>query len=182
MRRRANRKTRELYYIELRTAGRIPLLKKPVFRDKIISSLKWSCENRGLRIYDYTILPDRITMIANTAWGSLPDVLASFRDYTSKGVMLILRNGRTTLEGSNIIQMLQEHQSTEGAAGLQIWENEAIIKSIYTQDQIDKCAENIHQKALKMGLAANPEEYQYCSANPKHPLDGWVVEATDPWS
>lgn len=181
MGRRSRRKTKELYYVELRTAGRISMLKKPIFRDKIISSLKWSCEKRGLRIYDYTILPDRIAMIANTAWGSLPDVLASFHDYTSKGIILILRNGRTTLEDSNIIPMLQEHQSTGGAAGMQVWEKEPIVKSIYTQDQIDKCAENIHQKAVKMNLASKPEEYPYCSANPKHPLNGWVVEATDPW-
>ena len=182
MGRRSNRKTRELYYIELRTAGRIPLLEKPVFRDKIISSLKWSCENRGLRIYDYTILPDRIAMIANTAWGSLPDVLGSFRDYTSKGVILILRNGRSSINDTNIIPRLQAYQSTDELGGIQIWEKDPIIKSIYKQDQIDKCAENIHHKAVKIGLSDHPEEYQYCSANPGHPLDGWVVEATDPWS
>lgn len=56
------------------------------------------------------------------------------------------------------------------------------MQSIYKQDQIDKCAENIHQKAVKLGLAVHPEDYKYCSVNPKHPLDGWVVEATDPWS
>lgn len=174
--------TKEVFYIELRTVGRIPLLDKQVFLDKIITSLKWSCENRGLRIYDYTILPDRLAMIANTAWGSLTDVLDSFRGYTSKGVMLVLRNGRILDKGSPIIPKLQAHQSTDGFGGLQIWEKEPIMKSIYKQDQIDICAENIHQKAVKLGLALHPEDYKYCSANPKHPLDGWVVEATDPWS
>lgn len=182
MRRRKNRKSKELFYVELRTAGRVPLFVRPVFTDKMISGLAWCCDKRGLRIYDYTLLPDRIILIANTAWGSLADVLNSFKGFTSKAAMLILRRGKSNLETAWMMPVFQEYGPAGKPEGIHIWEEEMFMRSIYKQDEIDQCAMDIHQKAVKMGWVEKPEHYLYCSANPKHPLDGWIVEATDPWS
>jgi len=177
-----NRKTKELFYVELRLAGRVPLLGQPLIREKMINGLRWSCENRGLRIYEYSILPDRIIMIANVAWGSLTDVLEAYKGFTSKAVMLILRNGKPGLETAWMVSVFQEYGPKERPEGIHIWDAELFIQSLYQQDDIDKCALDIQKKAVKMGLVAKPEHYILCSANPRNPLDGWIVEATDPWS
>jgi putative transposase len=180
--RRKNRRPKELFYVELRLAGKVPLLIQPLFREKMISGLKWSCEKRGLRIYDYSILPDRIIMIANTAWGTLRDVLEAYKDFTSKAVMLILRNGNPGLETAWTVSVFQEYGPKEKQEGIHIWEEELFLQSLFQQDDIDKCALDIQNRAVKLGYVANPEHYIYCSANPRNPLDGWIVEATDPWS
>ncbi len=180
--RRLNRKTKELFYVELRLAGKVPLLVQPLIREKMISGLRWSCEKRGLRIYEYSILPDKIIMIAATAWGSLTDVLEAYKGFTSKAVMLILRNGKPGLETAWMVSVFQEYGPKEKSEGIHIWEEELFIQSLYQQDDIDKSALDIQKRAVKMGLVAKPEHYVHCSANPQNPLDGWIVEATDPWS
>lgn len=182
MRRRINRKQKELFYVELRIAGKVPLFVRPVFMEKIVSSLSWCCDKRGLRIYDYTIMPDSIILIANTAWGSLQEVLLSFRGFTSKAIMLMLRSGKSNLETAWMIPVFQEYGPAGKPEGAHIWEEEILMRSLFEQDEIDQCAVNIHQRAVEMGWVEKPEHYRYCSANPGHPLDGWVVEATDPWS
>jgi len=180
--RRGSRRTKELYYVELRLAGKVPLLVQPVFREKMISGLRWSCEKRGLRIYDYSILPDRIVMIASTAWGSLTDVLESYKSFTSKAAMLILRNGKQGPDTVWALSVLQEFGPKDKPEGIHIWEDELFVQSLFQQDSIDECALKIRNRAVKMGLVAKPEHYVYCSANPRNPLDGWIVEAIDPWS
>ena len=175
------RKIKELYYVELRLSGKVPLLVQPLIRGKMISGLKWSCEKRGLRIYDYSVLPDRIIMIANTAWGTLRDVLEAYKGFTSKAVMLILRNGKPGLETAWMVSVFQEYGSKGKPEGYHIWEEDLCIQSLYQQSDIDDCALKIHNLAVKMGWVAKPEHYICCSASPRNPLDGWIVEATDPW-
>ncbi len=182
MGRKSNRKTKEVFYLELRVAGGVPLFVQPLITKKMLNGLKWSCEKRGLRIYDYSLLPDRIVMIANTAWGSLPDVLESFKAFSSKAVMLILRNGSANLHTSWMLSVFQEFGPAGRPEGIHIWEEETFMKTLFKQDDIDEHAVQIHKRAVKLGLVARPEHYLNSSACPMHPLDGWIVEATDPWS
>ncbi|MEX0648421.1 MAG: hypothetical protein WEA56_03725 [Balneolaceae bacterium] len=182
MSRRRNRKNKELFYVELRVAGRVPLFIKPLMIQKMISALKWCCEKRGLRIYDYSILPDRIIMIAGTAWGTLQEVLEAFRGFTSKAVMLLLRRGASNLDTSWMLTVFKEYGPSGKPEGIHIWEEDLFMESVYRQDQIDECSVKIQQQAVKAGLVASAEHYLNCSANPKNPLEGWIVEATDPWS
>ncbi|MCC5905125.1 MAG: hypothetical protein JJU13_02885 [Balneolaceae bacterium] len=180
--RRRTRKAKEVFYTELRTAGSVPLFVQPLITQKMVSGLRWSCEKRGLRIYDYSILPDRIVMIANTAWGSLPDLLESYKAFTSKAVMLIFRNGASNLETSWMLSVFQEYGPPDKPEGVHIWERELFLQSLYKQDEIDKLSMKIQNRAVSLGIVEKPEHFLHCSANPRNPLDGWIVEATDPWS
>jgi hypothetical protein len=176
------RKQKELYYSELRIAGDIPLMLYPSVKKKIVDGLQWCCDKRGLRIYDYVILPDRILMIANVAWGSFDDLLSSYREFSSKAVMLVLRRGIPSRNSAWMIPVLQEFGPSGKAAGIFIWSEEPQVRSLFKQDDIDAKSEEIYMAPVKLGLVKKPEHYHCSSANPAHPLEGWVVEAVDPWS
>lgn len=182
MSRRTHRKQRELYYAELRTAGGVPLFVQPLISRKIIDGLKWSCENRGLRIYDYALLADRIVMIANTAWGNLNEVLESFAGFSSKAVMRILRNGNPKLQTSWMLAVFQEHGPAGMPEGIHIWDAEMMVRNLFRQEEIDELSKKIHRLPVDMGWVREPEHFQNSSASPFNPMDGWIVEATDPWS
>lgn len=182
MKRRRNRKQKELFYAELRIAGGVALFVQPLITKKIIDGLRWCCDKRGLRIYDYCILPDRILMIANTAWGSLPDVLDAFKAFSSKAITLIFRNGASNIQNSWMLTVFQEHGPSGRPEGIHIWEGETFLQSIFKQDEIDELSMRILQRPVNLGLVKKQEHYLNSSANPVNPLDGWIVEATDPWS
>lgn len=173
---------KELFSVELRIAGAVPLFVHQIMRKKILDSLQWCCDKRGLRIYEYTLLPNRFLMIANTAWGSLPEVIESFKGFTSKAVMLMLRNGRSNLQTSWMLSVFQEFGPRNKPEGIHIWEEEAQMRSVYTQDQINEAALSILNQSVKAGFVEKPEHYLNCSAHPKNPLQEWIVVATDPWS
>lgn len=173
---------KDIMYVELRVAGGVPLLVQGIFKEKMIRGLKWSCEKRGLRIYEYTILPDRIVMIVNNAWGSTVDTLESFKNFSSKAVMMILRNGNSNLKTSWMISAFQDFGPKNRNDGIHIWEEELFTKRLFKQADIDNTAMEIHQKAVKLKLVENPENYLLSSASPSNPLAGWIVEATDRWT
>jgi hypothetical protein len=176
------RKQKEVFYVELRTAGDVPLMLYPSVRKKITNGLRWSCDKRGLRIYDYSILPDRVLMIANVAWGSLDDVLSAYREFSSKAVMLILRRGIPSRNSAWIIPALQEFGPAGHPAGVMIWNEGPQVRSLFKQEDIDTKSDEILHAPVKLGLVRKAEDYLCSSSNPFHPLAGWVVEAFDPWS
>lgn len=180
--RRKKQKTKELFYVELRIAGGVPLFSHLAMQKKILDGLQWCCDKRGLRIYEYSLLPDRLVMIANTAWGSLPEVVESFKGFSSKAVMLMLRNGRSNLHTSWMLSVFQEFGANDKPEGIHIWEDETQMRSVYTQDQIDESALALLNQSVKLGLVEKPQHYLNCSAHPKNPLHEWIVVATDPWS
>lgn len=180
--RRKRRKGNELVLVELRIAGGVALFVHSIMRKKVLDGLQWCCDKRGLRIYEYSLLPDRVLMIATTAWGSLPEVIESFKGFSSKAVMLMLRNGRSNLHTSWMLSVFQEFGPQNKPEGIHIWEEETQMKSVYTQDQIDEAALSILNRSVKAELVQKPEHYLNCSAHPGNPLQDWIVVATDPWS
>jgi len=176
------RNQKEVFYVELRIAGDVPLLLYSSIRKKMVEGLQWCCDKRGLRIYDYTVLPDRVMMIANVAWGSLEDVMESFMEFSSKAVMLILRRGVLARNSAWVIPALQEFGPTGKPGGVFIWSAEPQIRSLFKQEDIDAKSAEIHHAPVKLGLVNKAGNYLFSSAHPRHPLEGWVVEAVDPWS
>ena len=166
----------------MRIAGGVPLFATRRMQRKILDGLQWCCDKRGLRIYEYSLLPDRLLIISNTAWGSLPDVIESYKDFSSKAVMLMLRNGKSNLHTSWMLSVFQEFGPKGKSEGIHIWEEETQMRSVYTQDQIDEAALSILNQPVKLGLVEKPEHYLNCSSHPKNPLNEWIVVATDPWS
>lgn len=176
--RRRFRNQNNLSYYELRTVSLIPLFTSKWNLNKLCSGLKWCCEKRGLRIYEYVILTDRILLIVNAAWGHLPDTINSYKNFTSKALIRNLREGSRNLDRSWIFPALKEASAGTGNE-VSIWSDEMIVRSLYSADQIDEHAIAIRNSPVKAGLVAKPEDYLFCSANPRNPLEGWQVAVTD---
>ncbi|PWN05627.1 hypothetical protein [Rhodohalobacter mucosus] len=176
------RRQKDIWYSEMRTAREVPLFVQPVIAEKLISGLKWSCENRGLRIYDYAILPDRLLIIGNTAWGNLSDVLDSFMEFSSKAVMLMLKNGNPNLQSSWMVSLMMDDKPGGKLSGSGIWHKEVLRNHLFRQDGIDSASQRIQNAPVAMGWVVKAEHYRYSSACPANPLEGWIVEAVDPWS
>jgi len=177
--RRRFRNQKSLSYYELRTASLIPLFTSKWSKNKLSNGLKWCCEKRGLRLYEYVILNDRVLLIANAAWGHLPDTIDSYRKFTSTSMIRYLREGSRNLDRSWILPALKEASADGSGSEVSIWSDEMIVRTLFTTEQIDEHALAIRSAPVKAGLVHKEEDYIYSSANPRNPLEGWQVAVTD---
>ncbi len=183
MKRSKRNRRKELYYTELWVAGCIPLFLKPNVTRKIIDGLKWCCEKRGLHIYEYVILPDRLMFISDTAWGPYEDVLEIFKKVSSKAVTKLLQSKRKNVENTWISLLMNEKSRSGSPELFWIWDpDRQVMELLYQQEQHDRFAEIIHNRPVELGWVGKAEHYRYGSASPVNPLNGWIVEAFDPWS
>lgn len=173
------RKEKEQTYVSMKVVAGIPLFTDVRLLRKMSNGLRWCCDKRGLRIYEYAILPDRIMLMGNTAWGMFDDVLDGFQLFSSKAVMLILREGKPDLYRSWVIPILEKHGSTNTPAGTLIWDEENHKRVLYQQQDIDATALAIRYAPVKHAIVKKEEHYLHSSANPGNPLEGWQVAVTD---
>lgn len=170
---------RDLYYTELPAAGGLQLFSEDMINGRITDALKWCCDRRGMRLYNYVILPDRTILIANTAWGTLYDVLQGFQKFTSKAIVRILRRGSKNLQRSWILPVLNEASRGRNLDYLSIWQGDPELISLLSREDIDAKVSFINQYPVTRGFVMSAEHYKYSSANPLNPMDGWLVEPTD---
>lgn len=173
------RKEKELTYVSLRVVAGVPLFTEIRLLRKMSSGLRWCCERRGLRIYDYVIMPDRILLMGNTAWGVFDDVIASFKTFSSKSVMRVLREGPSYGHRPWVTRLIEEHGTTGGPEGTVIWQRKDHHRVLYQQHEIDATALAIRHAPVKQGIVKKEEHYLHSSANPSNPLEGWQVAVTD---
>jgi putative transposase len=180
MRQRRAGTSGDIYRLRLKTVAGIPLLLNPSVCKKVIESLKWCCEKRGLKIYDYVLMADRLVMICRPGWAELSDVSDSFRVFTSNAVLRLLRSGRGGRRTARVLADLKEYGQFAGAEGVMIWEKPD-SRRLTGMEEVNRCAVLMHSMPVKAGWVSKPAHYCYSSAHENHPLDGWVVEATDRW-
>jgi len=170
---------KDIYFAEMPTAGGLCLFTEQLISGRIADALKWCCDRRGMRLYNYVILPDRTIIIANTAWGTLYDVLQGFQKFTSKAIVRILRTGSRNLQRSWILPVLNESSRGKNLDYLSIWEGDPDLVILFRREDIDAKVTFMNEYPVKEGFVLSPEHYKYSSANPLNPLDGWLVETTD---
>jgi len=176
---RSYQKNSEIFYIEMYTAGRICLFADPHYSGRIIDALKWICERKGVRLYNYVLMPDCLVMNCNTAWGVLQETLDGFQKFTSKAIVRILRHGSGALQKSWVIPVLNEASKMGNLDYLTIWEQSFEPVSMFRQEETDLKAGLIENLPVQKGIVCKPEHYRNSSANPDNPLSGWTVEPTD---
>lgn len=176
---RRYRKEKELSYISLQVVAGVPLFTDGRMMQKISNGLKWCCDRRGLRIYEYVILPDRIMLMGNTAWGTFDEVLDGFRVFSSKAILIVLNEGMAGLHNAWILPVLKKYGKQSASGGFMVWEEETNKRVLYQAHDIDATALAIRRAPVNRKIVEKEDHYIHSSANPKNPLEGWQVSPTD---
>ena len=76
-----------LHFITPTVVGWIDVFSRKVYKDIVIESLKYCCENKGLILYAYVIMTNHIHLIISAVDGNLSDIIRDFKKFTSKEVI-----------------------------------------------------------------------------------------------
>jgi REP element-mobilizing transposase RayT len=69
----------------------VDVFTRPRYCDIIIESLKYCRENKGLKIWGYTIMSNHMHSILGAENGNLPDVLRDFKRHTASKILKSIR-------------------------------------------------------------------------------------------
>ena len=77
-----------LHFITPTVVGWIDVFSRKVYKDIVIESLKYCCENKGLILYAYVIMTNHLHLIVRAKEGyEISNILRDFKRHTSKQII-----------------------------------------------------------------------------------------------
>ena len=158
-----------LYFVTLTVVGGIDVFTRHEYCDLLVDNLNYSIDCKRLRVYEYSILPSRLYMIADVEEGksNLPKVLRDFKSYSAKQILRAISEHPDENRKDWLMRLFQtyanryQHDSEHHfwQFGNQPVDLEKVIKK-------DKPVPSPIEKVLKAGWVDDPGHYIYCSAYP----------------
>lgn len=177
--RRFSKPEREIYFIEWTVIGWVDLFVKDVYTVRLTSALKWLCEKKGLLLYDYIILPNRLVMMAGAAYGNLHDTLKLFDEFTSKAMLEMMRSGFKDPRKQWMPPVFDQFNEGSSKKHPTVWQEAKAPLHLPDHNQVEERIRYMNELPVMAGFVEKPIHYRYSSANPKNPLNDWLVSPID---
>jgi putative transposase len=150
----------EIYFVTSTIHKWILLLEEDEYKEILISSMEWLCNNKAWEIFGFVIMPNHIHMIVRTNSKNgkeYPNV--SFLKFTAHKFQERLRKENNT--------RLEDFRIDAENKKYQFWKRDSLAISLYTQKIAYQKLDYIHNNPLieKWSLANDPSDYYYSSAS-----------------
>ena len=149
----------DLYFFTATILEWKPLLRFDIYKDIIISSLKYLSDKERIKVFAYVIMPNHIHLV----WQIVPDnnysdIRRDFLKFTSQAIKRDLNK--------NHPELLKEFYTGAKDRVYQLWERNPLSIELVSQSVLEQKINYIHRNPIvpKWGLATELTDYRYSSA------------------
>ncbi len=97
------------HFITFAVVGWVDVFTRREYAEFLLQNLAYCRKNKGLRLYEFVIMPNHLHLIAAAASGNLGEIMRDFKTYTSKElVKLIAANPRESRK-EWMLRVFREH-------------------------------------------------------------------------
>jgi putative transposase len=153
------------YFLTLTVVGWADVFTRPVYKDALIQSLKYCCENKGLNIFAYVIMTNHIHLLVNTEPNfKLEDTIRDFKRHTSKTIInLILTEPESRREWLLSLFGIAAVESCKDQK-IKFWQTGNHAIEIYSEKFVWEKINYIHNNPVRSKFVSKPEDWLYSSA------------------
>jgi REP element-mobilizing transposase RayT len=131
-------------FITTRTAGQRPILTDRENAQIVVDGLNWLREQDRIWLLGYVVMPDHVHVVmVMRGEHRLPMAMRTWKGVTSR------------------------HISRRTGIRAPIWQDGYYDHMVRNDEDLRECLAYLHYNPVRRGLARNPEEYEFSTANPK---------------
>lgn len=82
-----------IYFITHTVVDWVDVFTRQVYRDIVIDSLQYCCENKGLEIFAWVIMSNHMHLIVRSATGKQSDTIRDYKRFTATNIIEQIRKG-----------------------------------------------------------------------------------------
>ena len=148
-----------LHFVTATVVQWIDVFTRSIYTEKLLDSLRFCQDNKGLCIYGWVIMSNHIHMICSCKDGfELSDTLRDFKKYTSTTIVNTIENNKQESRRNWMLWLLKQNGETH------FWQPGNHPEEIYSADFFRQKLNYIHQNPVRSGIVEKEEEYVYSSA------------------
>jgi putative transposase len=135
-------------------------------KDAIIAALKYSCENKGLKIFAYCLMTNHLHLIANCDEPYLlKDTIRDFKKHTSKQIISQISNEPESRREWLLSLFGMAAAGSVKHKNYRFWQEGNHAIELFSEKFIWEKINYIHRNPVKENFVGSPEEWLYSSAS-----------------
>ena len=162
-----------LYFLTWTLTGWIDLFTRPIYKAVVMDSLRYSIENKGLRLHAYVIMSNHMHLIASAEDNtSLSDITRDIKKHTSKQFLKALNEGPESRAEWMIPIFAQSAELKSGYGSHHLWQTGSHAIQLYNPEWIRQKLDYIHDNPVRAGFVREAWQYPHSSAGDYQDLPG----------
>ncbi|MEQ8811860.1 MAG: transposase [Imperialibacter sp.] len=159
------------YFLSIPVVGWIDVFTRQRYCDKIIESLTFCTQNKGLEIFAYVIMPSHLHMVARSLKSDLNHIVRDFKSFTSKEIIKQVKNEPGESRKEWMIEIFQAYAKRyKQNTNYMFWQKTNFPVELSYPAILDQKIDYIHRNPVAAGYVIEPEAWYYSSACPLSPL------------
>lgn len=160
------------YYVTLTVIGWLDVFTRNNHKLKIVESLKYCQENKGLTIFAWVLMPSHMHMVVRADKElTLSEILRDFKKYTAKKIINQIKEEPESRREFLLREFKKAEKKLKRIKKYKFWQDGSHPKEIYTTHFLNEKVNYIHMNPVEEMLVSRPEDYLYSSARNYADLD-----------
>ncbi len=146
-------------------------LRRPLYTNEIVESLKFCQQKKGLEIYSYVIMTNHLHLIVSRAEGELSDVLRDFKSFTAKRLLHPILENPQESRKEWMDMVFNYHAATiRQNEKYAFWQKTNHATELWTPSVVEQKIRYIHENPVQAGFVSEPYGWALSSASPASPI------------
>ena len=167
-----------MHFMTMTVIEWIDIFTKPEYFKIIIDSLKYCQKQKGLMLFEYTIMTNHIHLIVKAKEGcKLSQIVSDFKKHTTREILKSLQKDNRRY----ILNLIKNSFARKKGYENQIWQRENYPEAITSEKFLLKKTNYIYLNAVKKEYVSSPEDWFYSSAQNRILNDNRLIGLDDSW-
>lgn len=160
------------YFVTLTTVGWIDAFTRSNHKLKIVESLKYCQQHKGLTILGWCLMSSHLHMIARADGDfTLSEILRDFKKYTAKVIIQQIENEPESRREWMLSYFKHRGKPLKRIKNYKFWQDGNQAKIIFSKEFFYEKLEYIHNNPVQDLIVEKPEDYLFSSARNYAELD-----------
>ena len=166
----------DIFFLTIKSVNGLPVILNERYYKIILDSLKFCRENKGLKIYAYTILLNHMHLVVMAGERiNLSEAIGDFKKFTANQIFEQLKLD----EQFDLLNELRMGVRNDKNSNCRIWRKDCFPKTIETENFFLQKVNYIDLNAAKHNVVKDIEEYPYTSYHNHYCNHKVVLEIDD---
>ena len=153
------------HFVTFSVVGWIDVFTRLLYRDIILDSLNFCCDNKGMNLHAWVVMSNHIHLIISSDTNKIENIVRDFKKFTSKRIINAIIENPVESRKEWMINMFtyvgsQNKNNTE----FQFWKQDYHPITLSTPEMLRQRLHYLHENPVRAGIVWVPEEFKYSSA------------------
>jgi putative transposase len=160
-----------VFCVTLTVASWIDVFTRKDYCEEIVKNIQYCQQHKGLALYAYVIMTNRMHWIAGQREGKLNDLLRDFKSYTAKQLLNEIFNNpeESRKDWMKIVFQYNARFKRQNAEHM-FWQRNNHPIDCFNREVLLQKMNDIHDNPVKAGFVSEVWHWWYSSANPQSPI------------